>query len=88
MNSNKVYYKQALKKQIWTIVILIGIVVAYPIGTGGLKTDLEFYTWIFLTLTSSYLVFILLKKQSKEALCPHCKSDLFEIIEISKRIMP
>lgn len=84
MNDNKVYFKQAFKKQIWTIVIVIGIVVAYPMVTGGLKTDLEFYTWIFLTLTSSYLVFIILKKQSKEALCPHCKSDLFEIIEVSK----
>lgn len=86
MNNNKVHYKQALKKQIWTIAIMIGFVVTYPIITGGLLTDLEFYTWMFMTLTSSYLVFIILKKQSKEALCPHCKSDLFEIIEISKSI--
>jgi len=75
-----------LKKQIWTIVIVIGIVIAYPMITGGLKIDLEFYTWIFLTISSSYLVFIMLKKESKEALCPHCKSDLFEIIEISKSV--
>jgi len=86
MKSNKVHFKQALKKQIWTIIIVIGIVIAYPMITGGLKTDLEFYTWIFLTISSSYLVFIMLKKQSKEALCPHCKSDLFEIIEISKSV--
>jgi len=86
MSDNKVHFKQALKKQIWTIAIVIGIVVAYPMITGGLKTDLEFYTWIFLTLTSSYLVFIILKKQSKEALCPYCKSDLFEIIEVSKSL--
>ena len=86
MNDNKVHFKQALKKQIWTIVIVIGIVIAYPMITGGLKTDLQFYIWIFLTLTSSYLVFIMLKKQSKEALCPHCQSDLFEIIEVSKSI--
>ena len=75
-----------MKKQIWTIVIVIGIVIAYPMITGGLKIDLEFYTWIFLTISSSYLVFIMLKKESKEALCPHCKSDLFEIIEISKSV--
>ena len=62
MKSNKVHFKQALKKQIWTIVIVIGIVIAYPMITGGLKTDLEFYTWIFLTISSSYLVFIILKK--------------------------
>jgi len=86
MKSNKVHFKQALKKQIWTIIIVIGIVIAYPMITGGLKTDLEFYTWIFLTISSSYLVFIMVKKQSKEALCPHCKSDLFEIIEISKSV--
>ena len=73
MNENKVHFKQALKKQIWTIVIVIVIVLTDPMITGGLKTDLEFYTWIFLTLASSYLVFIMLKKQSKEALCPHSK---------------
>lgn len=67
MNDNKVHFKQALRKQIWTIVIVIGIVAAYPSTTGGLKTDSEFYTWIFLTLTSSYIVFTLLRKQSKEA---------------------
>ena len=86
MNDNKVHFKQALKKQIWTVVITIGSVIAYPMIIGGLTTDLKFYSWIFLIFASSYLVFIVLKKQSKEALCPHCKSDLFEVIEKSKHV--
>lgn len=86
MSSNKVHFKQALKKQIWTIAIVIGIISAYPIATGGLNTDGQFYTWIILIVLSSYVVFMLLKKQSKEALCPHCNSDLFEVIEISKTV--
>jgi len=28
----------------------------------------------------------MIKKQSKEALCPHCEADLFEVIEISKSV--
>ena len=86
MNDNKVHFKQALKKQIWTVAITIGSVIAYPMIIGGLTTDLKFYTWIFLIFASSYLVFIVLKKQSKEVLCPHCKSDLFEVIEKSKHV--
>lgn len=86
MRDNKVHFKQSLKKQIWTITSVIGIIVIFPIITGGLKTDLEFYTWILLTLGSSYIVFIMLKKQSKEALYPYCKSDLFEVIEVSNSV--
>jgi len=86
MNDNKVHFKQALKKQIRTIIIVIAIIIVYPMITGGLTTNLKFYTWIFLIFSSSYLVFVMLKKQSKEALCPHCKSDLFEVIEISKNV--
>lgn len=86
MYSNKVHFKQALKKQIWAISIVIVSIVAYPTLVGGLNTDLAFYTWILLVLSSSALVFVLLKKQSKEALCPHCESDLFEIIEVSKSV--
>ena len=85
MNDNKVHFKQALKKQIWTISV---VSICFMIFTFSMnvKSDLHFYIWLILFTTTSYIVFALLKKQSKEALCPHCKSDLFEIIEISKSI--
>ena len=54
--------------------------------TGGLQTDLNLYLWILMTMVASYFVLQLLKKQSKEALCPHCQADLFEVIEVAKSI--
>ena len=86
MKNKKVHFKQAIKKQIWTITFAIGGVIAYPMLLGGLKTDLELYLWILMVAMVSYVSFIVLKKQSKEALCPHCEADLFEVIEISKSV--
>ena len=52
----------------------------------GLKTDLEFILGYFSFSHLLNLVFVMLKKLSKEALCPHCEADLFVIIEISRSV--
>jgi hypothetical protein len=84
--NKKIHYTQALKKQIWTITAVIAGVIAYPMILGGFKTDMDLYLWILLTVIAAYLVLLLLKKHSGEALCPHCNADLFEVIQTSQGV--
>jgi hypothetical protein len=83
MKDNKVNFKQALKKQILLVIVSMATIIAFPFVV-GLNTDLLFYGWIIMTITMIFGTLNVLKKQAKEALCPHCNVDLFEVIQMSK----
>ena len=86
MKNKKIHFKQAIKKQIWTIAFAIGGVIAYPVLLGKPMTGIQLYLWIVMIAMVTYFVFLLLRKQSKEALCPHCEADLFEVIQVGRNI--
>jgi len=86
VKKNKVYYKRAIKKQMLTITVIIGIVISYPMLLGKSMTDMQLYLWLMMVAMTTYSVFLLLKNQSKEAKCPHCEADLFEVIQLSQQV--
>jgi ABC-type transport system involved in cytochrome bd biosynthesis fused ATPase/permease subunit len=81
---NKIEYKKAFKKQIVTliaafIVFFMLIYLAMQPSTGAL----QFGVIGLLSLVSMFAVLKTFRNQAKEAKCPHCKTDLFEIIQVA-----
>ena len=83
MESKQIHFKQAYKKQLWLAILSLIYVVLFPFVT-GLKTDFILYVWFGTSTLILISIPLLLKKVSKEARCPHCKTDLFETIEAAK----
>jgi len=80
--SNKIEFKKAFYKHSVVIGVLL-IMVISGLFIINIKNDIVFYSWIFFTFLSIFLLFNILNK-SKSAECPHCKTDLFDIIELAK----
>jgi ribosomal protein S27AE len=79
MNSTKVLYKKAIRKQILILVSLIFSLISVTLLLPPRDMhDLILLSMLFVVVL--YFGIAAMKNQAKEAKCPHCHVDLFEVI--------
>ena len=83
MNSIKIHYKKAMRKQIFILLSLIFALISVTLLLPPRDThDLIVLGMLFTVVL--YFGIIAMKNQAKEAKCPHCHVDLFEVIHASR----
>ncbi|WP_345973126.1 hypothetical protein [Sulfurimonas diazotrophicus] len=81
---NKIEYKKALKKQIVTAIaaLLLFLVLMY-LSMQSSFGILQFSIIGMLSIGLMLTVLHAFKNQAKEAKCPHCETDLFEMTQVA-----
>jgi hypothetical protein len=83
MNSTKILYKKAMRKQILILVSLVFSLISVTLLLPPRDTqDMILMGMLFVVVL--YFGITAMKNQAKEAKCPHCHVDLFEVIHASR----
>jgi len=71
-------FKKAFLRQIAMSLFLLTEIIGL-LFILDLSKESDFYLWLFITIFSLYAGVVLLRKQAKIVVCPHCKTDLFNV---------
>ena len=85
MQSEKIEYKKSLKKQTtYFAIFFLGMIVfgliLYTLNTT--EKTLAFFAGA--VLMAAFTLFVV-RKAAKEAACPHCKTDIYSVIEHARQ---
>lgn len=84
MTNNAVNYKKSKRKQVTYGLVFSGIVVFVGMLFSPINTLNKILVFAAISLIFAALAIFLIRKAAKEAVCPHCDADIFEVIQASE----